>query len=165
MIITHNTPIDGVNGRINGPKAGPYTLELLVARLKSAGLKVTGPRIAILEALSSSTQPSTIEQIFLKAGNSACDLVTIYRSMAAFEKAGVVYRSGFSERGAVLYNAEVGERRRYPVIRKGSAVIDELDSESSAELQATIEKIKLRLKSKGYDGLHHIVEFFALPSS
>jgi Fur family ferric uptake transcriptional regulator len=136
----------------------------MVARLKSAGLKVTGPRIAILEALSSNTQPSTIEQIFVKAGNSACDLVTIYRSMAAFEKAGVVYRSGFSERGAVLYNAEVGERRRYPVIRRGSAVIDELDSESSAELQATIEKIKIRLKSRGYDGLQHIVEFFAIPT-
>lgn len=165
MIITNQIAINGVAISSGDQKAGPYTLELLVARLKSTGLKVTGPRIAILEALSSSTQPSTIEQIFLKTGNSACDLVTIYRSMAAFEKAGVVYRSGFSERGAVLYNAEVGERRRYPVIRKGSAVIDELDSESSAELQATIEKIKLRLKSRGYDGLHHIVEFFALPSS
>ena len=93
MIITNPISIEGVTNRINDPKAGSYTLELLVARLKSAGLKVTGPRIAILEALSSSTQPSTIEQIFLKSGNSACDLVTIYRSMAAFEKAGVVYRS------------------------------------------------------------------------
>src|SRR5687767_3653068 len=99
------TPVIG-EGQTLG---GPYTLELLVARLKSAGLKVTAPRIAILQVLSRSTQPSTIEQIFLNAGNSACDLVTIYRSMAAFEKAGVVYRSGFSERGAVLYNAEIGD--------------------------------------------------------
>lgn len=165
MIATNPIIEHGVTSTGTERLSGRYTLELLVARLKSAGLKVTGPRIAILEALAGSTQPSTIEQIFLKAGNSACDLVTIYRSMAAFEKAGVVYRSGFSERGAVLYNAEVGERRRYPVIRKGSAVIDELDSESSAELQATIEKIKLRLKSRGYDGLHHIVEFFALPTA
>ena len=144
--------------------AGRFNLDLLVARLKTAGLRVTSPRIAILEALATSTQPSTIEQLFAKAGNSSCDLVTIYRSMAAFEKAGVVYRSGFSERGAVLYNADVGERRRYPLIRKGSSVIEELDSESSAELQATIDKIKLRLQSRGYDGLQHIVEFFAVAS-
>ena len=144
--------------------SGSYTLELLVARLKAAGLRVTAPRIAILGALANSPQPSTIEQLFLKAGNTACDLVTMYRSMAAFEKAGVVYRSGFSERGAVLYNADVGARRRYPVIRKGSAIIDELDSESSAELQATIERIKLRLQSRGYEGLHHIVEFISVPS-
>jgi Fur family ferric uptake transcriptional regulator len=142
-----------------------FTLELLVARLKSSGLRVTGPRIAILEALSTCSQPATIEQLFLKAGNSTCDLVTIYRSMAAFERAGVVYRSGFSERGAVLYNADIGERRRYPVIRKGSEIIEELDSESSAELQATIDKIKTRLQSRGYDRLQHIVEFFAIPAS
>ena len=144
---------------------GSFTLDLLVARLKTSGLRVTGPRIAILEALAASTQPSTIEQLFVKAGGSSCDLVTIYRSMAAFEKAGVVYRSGFSERGAVLYNANVGERRKYPLIRKGSAVIEELDSESSAELQATIDRIKERLQSRGYERLQHIVEFFAVPAS
>jgi Fur family ferric uptake transcriptional regulator len=147
------------------PQSGSLTLELLVARLKTSGLRVTAPRIAILEALASSTQPSTIEQLFVKAASSGCDLVTIYRSMAAFERAGVVYRSGFSERGAVLYNADVGARRRYPVIRKGSSVIDELDSESSAELQATIDRIKQRLQSRGYEGLQHIVEFFAVPAS
>src|SRR4030095_16059420 len=133
--------------------------------LKAAGLRVTTPRIAILEALSSSTHPSTIEQLFLKAGNSGCDLVTIYRSMEAFERAGVVYRSGFSERGAVLYNADVGERRRYPVIRKGSAIIAAVDNESPCELQATIDRIKTRLQSRGYERLQHIVEFFAIPAS
>jgi Fur family ferric uptake transcriptional regulator len=144
--------------------ANALTLELLVARLKRSGLRVTAPRISILEALARSTQPLTIEQIFSRAGSAACDLVTIYRSMAAFERAGVVYRSGFSERGAVLYNADIGERRRYPLIRKGTAVIEELDSESTAELQATIDRIKQRLQSRGYEDLHHIVEFFALPT-
>ena len=142
--------------------SGTFTLDLLVARLKRSHLRVTAPRIALLEALASSTQPSTIDQLFGKVSSSACDLVTIYRSMAAFEKAGVVYRSGFSERGAVLYNADVGERRKYPLIRKGSAIIEELDSESSAELQATIDRIKVRLQSRGYDRLQHIVEFFAM---
>src|SRR5688572_32284576 len=144
---------------------GSFTLDLLVARLKTSGLRVTGPRIAILEALAASTQPSTIEQLFVKAGSTTCDLVTIYRSMAAFEKAGVVYRSGFSERGAALYNADVGGNRRYPVVRKGSAVVEELDSESSAELQAAIDKIKQRLQARGYAGLQHIVEFFAVSSA
>jgi Fur family ferric uptake transcriptional regulator len=159
MILSDETNSAGAE-----PASKSFTLDLLVARMKRSGLRVTAPRIAILEALSSSTQPATIEQLFLKAGSATCDLVTIYRAMAAFEKAGVVYRSGFSERGAVLYNADIGERRRYPVIRKGSAVIEELDSESSAELQATIDRIKQRLQSRGYEDLQHIVEFFALPA-
>ncbi len=156
MIIANSLPH-------NPRQGGPYTLEVLVARLKSSGLKVTGARVSILEVLSTTTQPSTIEQISLKAGGGACDLVTVYRSMAAFEKAGVVYRSGFSQRGAVLYNADIGQSRRYPVLSKDSSVIEQLDSESSAELQATIEKIKLRLRARGYNGLQHIVEFFAVP--
>lgn len=147
------------------PTAGPLDRELLVARLKSSGLRVTTPRVALLQALAQTNQPITIEQLFAKAGTATCDLVTIYRSMAAFEKAGVVYRSGFSERGAVLYSADMGGNRRYPVLRRGSAVIDELDSESSAELQAAIDKIKARLQARGYHGLQHIVEFFAIPSS
>jgi Fur family transcriptional regulator, ferric uptake regulator len=143
----------------------PLNRELLVARLKSFRLRVTAPRIALLHALAQTSQPSTIEQLFVKAGSTTCDLVTIYRSMAAFEKAGVVYRSGFSERGAALYNADVGGNRRYPVVRKGSAVVEELDSESSAELQAAIDKIKQRLQARGYAGLQHIVEFFAVSSA
>ena len=141
-----------------------FDRELLVARLKSSGLRVTAPRIALLNALAQTSQPTTIDQLFAKTGNATCDLVTIYRSMAAFEKAGVVYRSGFSERGAVLYCAAVGGNHRYPVLRKGSSVIEELDSESAAELQAAIDKIKQRLQARGYHGLQHIVEFFAVPS-
>ena len=147
----------------NHSPAGSLERELLAARLKSSGLRVTAPRVALLNALAHASQPATIEQLFAKAGNTTCDLVTIYRSMAAFEKAGVVYRSGFSERGAVLYNVDVGGNRRYPVLRRGSPIIEELDSESSAELQATIDKIKQRLQARGYEGLQHIVEFFAIP--
>jgi Fur family ferric uptake transcriptional regulator len=145
-------------------QAGPLDRELLTARLKSHGLRVTGPRSALLDALARASQPTTIEQLSVMTGSTPCDLVTIYRSMAAFEKAGVVYRSGFSERGAVLYSANVGGNRRYPVLRMGSPIIDELDSESSAELQAAIDKIKQRLQARGYNGLQHIVEFFAVPS-
>lgn len=144
--------------------AGSLDREILAARLKSSGLRVTAPRIALLDALVHTNQPVTIEQLFAKAGSSTCDLVTIYRSMAAFERAGVVYRSGFSERGAVLYSTAAGGVRRYPVLRKGTSVIEELDSESTAELQAAIEKIKQRLQARGYQSLQHIVEFFALPS-
>ena len=142
---------------------GSLDREVLAARLKSAGLRVTSPRIALLDALVRTNQPITIDQLFVKAGSSTCDLVTIYRSMSAFEKAGVVYRSGYSERGAVLYSTAAGGIRRYPVLRRGSEVIDELDSESSAELQAAIDKIKQRLQARGYHGLQHIVEFFAIP--
>lgn len=140
--------------------------QLMLAKLKGHGLRVTSPRVTLLDVLCGMTQPATIEQLFArteKAGQATCDLVTIYRTMAAFEKAGVVYRSGFSERGAVLYSTHVGGSRRYPLVQRGTSVVEELDGESSAELKATIEKIRQRLHARGYTGLEHIVEFFALP--
>jgi Fur family transcriptional regulator, ferric uptake regulator len=135
--------------------------DLLVAKLKASGLRVTDARVILLSLLASSTQPLTIDQLFAQAGNKTCDLVTIYRSMATFEKAGVVYRSGFSDRGAALYKASINGERRYPVVCKDSSLIDELDDESSAEVRAAVEKIKSRLASRGYNDVEYIVEFFA----
>lgn len=144
------------------PAPSPFDRELLIAKLKARGLRVTAARIALLATLSSSPQSMTIEQLFLKIGSATCDLVTIYRAMAAFERAGVVYRSGFSERGAVLYNADFGGGRKYPLVSKGTSIVEELDQESAAELEATIGRIKHRLHARGYKALEHIVEFFAV---
>lgn len=142
----------------------PMRREILIAKLKASGLKVTIPRLALLEVLSDQAQPVTIDQLFARMGKVTCDLVTVYRAMSAFERANVVYRSGFSERGAVLYSVRGSENRTYPVVCKGTSIIDELDRESSAELQIVIEKIKHRLQSRGYVSLEHIVEFFAISS-
>lgn len=146
----------------NAPFCG-IARDVLVAKLKASGLRVTDARVALLNTLSESAQPLTIEQLFALAGDKTCDLVTIYRSIATFEKAGVVYRSGFSERGAALYKADIGGERRYPVVCRGTTIVDELDDESSAELRAMIDKIKERLSARGYDGVEYIVEFFATP--
>lgn len=139
----------------------PTDRDAVVAKLRAFGLRVTGPRVALMRALAAAGKPCTIDQLFSQTGDQTCDLVTIYRTMAAFEKAGMVYRNGFSSRGAVMFCLDDGGVRRYPVIRKGSTITEELDDESSRELRATIERIKTRLKARGYGELDHIVEFIA----
>lgn len=135
--------------------------DVLIARLKSRGVKPTAPRVALLDALTAAGRPLTIDQLYAQAANLTCDVVTVYRAINAFERAGVVYRSGYSETGAVLYSVRLGASRTYPVVQRGSSVIDSLDSESSAELELLIAKIKTRLEAKGYRTLEHVVEFFA----
>lgn len=132
----------------------------VTARLRKAGLRVTDQRIALLELLGQCPQPVTIDRLFEMTGDDGCDLVTIYRTMSAFEKAGLVYRSGFSDRGAALYSSKTGEARRYPLVRKGSAVVEHLDEASTDELQLAINNVVQRLKAKGYGDLDYIVEFF-----
>src|SRR3954467_12091643 len=64
-----------------------------IARLRSAGLRVTQPRIAILEALIRFGQPASIEQTHGVRKRPACDLVTVYRCLSVFEGFGLVRRS------------------------------------------------------------------------
>ena len=132
----------------------------LTDRLRKAGLRVTEQRLSLLATLGECAQPTTIEHLFATMGSEACDLVTIYRTMSAFERAGIAYRSGFSDRGAALYSTETGRPRRYPLVRKDSAVIEHLDEDTTGELQAAIDNVVLRLKAKGYGNLDYIVEFF-----
>ncbi|MEI6862119.1 MAG: transcriptional repressor, partial [Verrucomicrobiota bacterium] len=77
-------------------------VELACARLRTAGLRITQPRIAILQALASRAKPASIEQLHEDLAHTSCDLVTVYRCLAAFQELGLVRRCYF-ENGTSLY--------------------------------------------------------------
>ena len=58
-----------------------------------AGMRVTKPRVALVETLMKLDGPVSIERIHQQVGIKSCDLVTIYRCLAAFENLGLVRRS------------------------------------------------------------------------
>lgn len=136
-------------------------LEFATGRLRSAGLRITQPRLAILAALSRRAQPTSIEQIHESVGANTCDLVTIYRCMAAFEDIGLVRRA-FFHNGTSLYEINLGQPMHYHVVCKTTNSVDELDGETSAELHAALTKIEEKLKARGYSDVGHIVEFFGV---
>jgi Fur family transcriptional regulator, ferric uptake regulator len=138
-------------------------VELATAKLKSAGLRITQPRLAILAALSQRAQPTSIEQIHEDLGGvgGQCDLVTVYRCMAAFEEIDLVRRA-FFHNGTALYEMNVGKQARYHVVCKATDRVEELDAESATELRRAIEAVQERLLSRGFTDLGHIVEFFAV---
>ena len=66
--------------------------------LKSAGLRLTGPRLAILSVLLEVAGPVTHEQITAKLAAGAPNKVTIYRVLESFVEAGIVHRAFLAER-------------------------------------------------------------------
>jgi Fur family transcriptional regulator, ferric uptake regulator len=136
-------------------------LNLACARLKAAGLRITQPRIAILSALIKRGQPTTIEQIHADLSSGSCDLVTVYRCLSAFEDIGLVRRS-FFHNGTSLYTLSLGEAQPYHVICKETNRMQEIDAETTAELRRNVQRIEDLLKSRGYNNVTHVVEFFAL---
>jgi len=136
-------------------------LEIACARLKSAGLRITQPRIAILDALIKRSLPASIEQIHGDLSGSACDLVTVYRCLAAFEELGLVRRCYFHN-GTSLYQISLGNEPVYHVVNKGDNSVEALDPETSSELRAALTKVEEKLKARGYSEVSHMVEFFGV---
>jgi Fur family transcriptional regulator, ferric uptake regulator len=139
---------------------GDQSLEQAFAQLRNAGLRITQPRVAILTALMKRDQPSSIEQIHGDLAEGSCDLVTVYRCLAAFEEIGLVRRS-FFHNGTSLYEISSDGVARYHIVSKKTRDVRTLDAESTEELRKTVEKIEAKLCSLGYTGIGHVVEFFA----
>jgi Fur family ferric uptake transcriptional regulator len=140
---------------------GANLLELACTKLKAAGLRITQPRIAILTAMLEHSQPTSIEQIHAELASGSCDLVTVYRCLAAFEEIGLVRRS-FFHNGTSLYELNLGGAKRYHIVCKATNRVDEVDLETAAELQQVIGKIEETLRTRGYENVSHVVEFFGV---
>lgn len=153
-----NHPLASV--KQSGAKSQASSIDVACSRLKAAGLRITQPRVAILEALIKRAQPASIEQIHGDLSNSACDLVTVYRCLAAFQEVGLV-RLCYFHNGTSLYQINLETESPYHVVSKETNEVEELDAENAAELRAVLGRIQESLKARGYTEVSHLVQFFA----
>lgn len=135
------------------------------AQLKAAGLRITQPRVAILTALLARGRPASIEQLHGDLQKTSCDLVTVYRCLAAFEEIGLVRRS-FFHNGTSLYEITLNQAKsRYHVVCKNTRSVEEIEPDITLELQDAVRKIEELLRARGYKGVTHVVEFFGVAPS
>jgi Fur family transcriptional regulator, ferric uptake regulator len=110
------------------------------SELKRAGLKVTHPRMRILELLEQRTprQHMTAEDIYrqlLEQGDEI-GLATVYRVLTQFEAAGLVTKHNF-EGGHALYELDRGDHH-YHMVDMASGQISEFESPEIVELLGRI---------------------------
>jgi Fur family ferric uptake transcriptional regulator len=145
-----NHPLAGV-----APAGSASAVEIGVARLRAHGLRITKPRVALLETLARQSGPVAIEQLHEAVSREACDLVTVYRCLAAFEDIGLVRRS-FLHNGTSLYELVLGAApQHYHLICKSCGKTDRVD-------YFPIEGVERVLRERGYTHVSHLVEFFGL---
>ena len=107
--------------------------------LRNAGLKVTLPRVKILEILESSkTRHLSAEDIYRALIDSDADigLATVYRVLTQFEGAGLVAKHNF-EGGQSVYELETGDHHDH-MIDIESGKVTEFYSEDIERLQKEI---------------------------
>jgi Fur family ferric uptake transcriptional regulator len=124
------------------------------ARIRSAGMRITKPRIAIIESLLRRAGPVSIERIHQDLGVKLCDLVTVYRSLAAFENLAMVRRS-YLHNGTCLYELTLGPTRHYHIVCKACGNTDRVD-------YFPVEGMERMLQERGYTSVSHVVEFFGI---
>jgi len=118
--------------------------------LRQAGLKVTLPRLKILEILEDSKmRHMSAEDIYkqlLKEGEDI-GLATVYRVLTQFEAAGLVTRHNF-EGGHSVFELDDGEHHDHMVVIESGEVVEFVSDE--------IEKIQHEIAAKhGYELLDH----------
>lgn len=128
------------------------------ADLKKAGLKVTLPRLRILELLESSESPHlSAEDIYRQLINAGEEvgLATVYRVLTQFEQAGICIRHNFEE-GHGVYELTPAHHHDHMVCVETGDII-----EFSCE---DIERFQVEVaKEKGYEIVDHSMVLYVKP--
>ncbi len=126
--------------------------------LRKAGLKVTLPRLKILEILESDlSRHLSAEDIYRELLESGEDigLATVYRVLTQFEAAGLVMRHNF-EGGHSVFEMDSGDHHDHMVCIETGAVIEFINDE--------IEEIQHRIaKEHDYELVDHSLVLYVRP--
>jgi Fur family ferric uptake transcriptional regulator len=126
--------------------------------LRKAGLKVTLPRLKILEILESNRQRHlSAEDIYKELLETGEDigLATVYRVLTQFEAAGLVKRHNF-EGGHSVFEMDEGEHHDHMVCVDTGDVIEFINED--------IERLQQEIAKKhGYDLIDHSLVLYVRP--
>jgi Fur family ferric uptake transcriptional regulator len=126
--------------------------------LRKAGLKVTLPRLKILEILESNRQRHlSAEDIYKELLETGEDigLATVYRVLTQFEAAGLVKRHNF-EGGHSVFEMDEGEHHDHMVCVDTGDVIEFMNED--------IERLQQEIARKhGYELIDHSLVLYVRP--
>ena len=127
------------------------------AELKKAGLKVTLPRLRILELLEEDQAHLSAEDIYRKlidAGEEV-GLATVYRVLTQFEQAGICIRHNFEE-GHAVYELTPSDHHDHMVCLDTGDVIEFTDD-------IIEERQKMLATEHGYEIIDHSMVLYVKP--
>ena len=126
--------------------------------LKKAGLKVTLPRLRILELLEDKKEMHlSAEDIYKKLLEAGEDvgLATVYRVLTQFEQAGIVVKNNFEE-GRAVYELHHDQHHDHMVCVETGKII-EFHDEIIEQRQSDVAK------DLGYDIVDHSMVLYVQP--
>lgn len=128
--------------------------------LRKAGLKVTLPRVKILQILEQATEPHMSAEDVYKAlmeADEEVGLATVYRVLTQFETAGLVERHNF-DGGHSVFELDRGDHHDHMVCVKTGDVIEFVNDE--------IEALQYKIAEEyGYELVEHNLVLYVKPKA
>lgn len=131
------------------------------AQLRSAGLRVTDARLAVLALLSAGRAPMRASDLRRELGPSRCDRVTVYRALDVLVEAGLVRRALCPD-GASGYEAAEGAEEGYRVLCRRTGRTERVEPALAQELSKAIGSVESKLRERGFTEVAHRLEFSAV---
>ncbi len=129
-------------------------LESALQTLRDHQARVTEPRRAILTILTREHGPFTTEEIHQRMEKGMCDLVTVYRSIAAMEEIDLVRRCDFGD-GSYRYEFNTGEHHHHHIICRSCRSVTTLD-------MCVADGLERMARQLGFGSVTHTLEIFGI---
>lgn len=125
--------------------------------LRRENLRLTEARKAILAFMAESHGPRSVEDIHAAIGTGRFDLVTVYRNLEAFERAGIVQRM-MLENGKGLFELIHENHHHHHIICRKCHRAERLDA-------CEAERLEGLARDLGYTEVSHVLELYGVCQS
>ena len=122
--------------------------------MRANGQRVTGPRKAIVSMLIAEHGPFSAEEIFKKLPDGECDLVTVYRCLAAMEELDVVRRCDFGD-GTYRYEINLSDHHHHHIVCRSCRAVQVIDL-------CVADALERIARQMGYSNVTHTLEIFGV---
>ncbi|MDQ5962217.1 MAG: Fur family transcriptional regulator, ferric uptake regulator [Patescibacteria group bacterium] len=134
-----------------------HTKEQLTAVIKSAGLRLTDHRLAILATLARVKQPVTVyELVDTLRKKENIDQATVYRNLTSLHEAGLLRRLDFNH-GHAHYELETGEAS-HQLVCNSCETVEKIEGIS---IDSAVQKMLKRSK-KFKNATTHSIEIYGV---
>ena len=129
-------------------------LESALQALRDHQHRITAPRRAILGILTGEHGPFTADEIHQRIAKGVCDLVTVYRSLAAMEEINLVRRCDFGD-GSYRYEFNTGKHHHHHIVCRVCHGVKTLDA-------CVVGSLERMAQEMGYANVTHTLEIFGV---
>lgn len=123
-------------------------------RLRERKFRVTAKRERILGALATFDRPAGAEEIRSSARLPPSDLVTVYRSLEAFERVGVLQRVPL-ENGKHLFELTQPDEHFHHLVCRNCHRAERIEF-------CLRDQLEQEAKSRGFTDIAHVIEIYGL---